>query len=253
MKNYKKNRNKIVSLLLVTAVFLLMTVISVSFGAAVNESQVKVPLVIDLSHAIAGAQFIFEYSAGLEFVSYEKSAAVSSALTTPVVVKNGYTHVGFYNVDNRYVPTNGKLDIGYLVFNCLTTASQQVTLTEIKLVQVVDNDETRSEILPPVKITVSPENTAEIPSVDDNTSDSSTNNKGSSTNNGKSTSSTDDKNSPADNGTGVSLISDKDKSVDNPKGSPWSIDYWIVMVLLLIVTCGVGVFIVIKKRSNIKK
>jgi hypothetical protein len=77
-----------------------MSVVPVSFGATINEHQVNVPLVVDLSSAVVGVEFAFEYSSGRDFVSYEKSVAVSSALTTPVVVKNGQTHLGFYNVDN---------------------------------------------------------------------------------------------------------------------------------------------------------
>jgi hypothetical protein len=233
MKNCKKSSNKILSILLVTTIFLLMNVVPVSFGTVINECQVQVPLVIDLSHVIAGAQFTFEYSPGLEFVSYEKSTDVSSALTTPVVVKNGYTHFGFYNADNKYVPKDGKLNVGYLVFNCLNDNSQQITLTEIKLVQVIDNDTTRSEFLAPVTIKVSPENNGERPLIDGVLK-------------------IDDKSSTVDIADGVLKIDDKDASVDN-SGSFWlPIGFWIALVLLLVVFCSVGVFITIKKRDNIK-
>ena len=222
------------SIFLVTAVFLLLSVVSVSFGAVVDECTVQVPLVIDLSHVIAGAQFAFEYSAGLEFVSYEKSEAVFSALTTPVVVKNGYTYLGFYNVDNRYAPENGKLDMGYLVFNCLNDDSQQVTMTEIKLVQVGDDGTTRSEFLAPVEIKVSSENGVEALSVDGDDGALLS---------GDKVSSVDD---------GALLSGDKDLLVDNSEGSWLSVGFWIALVFLFVVVCCAGVFIIMKKRVNVK-
>jgi hypothetical protein len=230
MKKYKKNGNKILSFLLVAVSFLLLSVVPVSFGAVVDDCQVKVPLVIDLSSGIAGVQFAFEYSTGLEFVSYEKSDAVSSALTTPVVVKNGYTNLGFYNSDNRYVPENGKLDMGYLVFNCLNDNSQQVTLSEIKLVQVVSDGSTRSEFLAPVEIKVSPEN-----------------NLGGSSVVGEPVIG-----EPASADDGASLISATDSSVDNPDGFQLSGGLWVVIVLLLAVACGAGIFVTMKKRADSK-
>ena len=222
------------SIFLVTAVFLLLSVVSVSFGAVVDECTVQVPLVIDLSHVIAGAQFAFEYSTGLEFVSYEKSEAVFSALTTPVVVKNGYTYLGFYNVDNRYAPENGKLDMGYLVFNCLNDDSQQVTMTEIKLVQVGDDGTTRSEFLAPVEIKVSSENGVEALSVDGDDGALLS---------GDKVSSVDD---------GALLSGDKDLLVDNSEGSWLSVGFWIALVFLFVVVCCAGVFIIMKKRVNVK-
>ncbi|MDR2719548.1 MAG: hypothetical protein LBC03_01930 [Nitrososphaerota archaeon] len=235
MKNHKNYGNKILSIFLVSAVFLLLTVVPVSFGAAINERQVKVPLVIDVSYAIAGAQFTFEYSAGLEFVSYEKSSTVFSALTTPVVMKNGYTYLGFYTVDNRYAPENGKLDVGCLVFNCLNDDSQKVTLTEIKLVQIVDNGETRSEFLVPVVIKVSSENVI----------------KGSSVDGGNGESLIGDRDSSVDDDS-ASLIVAHDLLVDNSEGSGLSVGFWIALVLLFVAICVIGVLIVVKKHVNIK-
>jgi len=251
MKNHKKYGNKIMSILLVSTVFLLLTVVPVSFGATINEQQVKVPLVIDLSYTIAGAQFTFEYSTGLEFVSYEKSTAVSSALTTPVVVKNGYTSVGFYNADNKYVPENGKLDVGYLVFNCLNDNSQKVTLTEIKLVQIVNNGETRSEFLAPVEIKVSPENSSGGSSGDSANGVSSIGDKGSSGDDDN-VSSIGDKDSLGDDDDGASLIVAHDLLGDTSEGSLLSIGFWIAIALLVVAVCGIGVFIIMKKRANIK-
>ena len=242
----------------VLAVFLLLNTIPVSFGATPNEGQMQVPLVVDVSHAIAGVEFVFEYSAGLEFVSYEKSTVVSSALNTPVVVKNGRTYLGFYNVDNRYVPENGKLDAGYLIFNRLSNDSQVVKLTEIKLVQVIDKDTTRSELLAPVEINIASENNLVGSSVNDNgasggTSSSATNNPSATDNAGGSSSGAKNQpeNSKKDVDDDVPSV-DTDPFVAGSKDSGLSVDSWIVIVILVIVACGAGVFIFLKKRVNPK-
>ena len=127
--------------------FLLLGLASDMMTVEAGENVVKAPLVVDLSHAIAGADIAFEYSSGLTFVEYERSEAVKSALLTPVVEKNGTTHLGFYWDSNVYEPQDSKLDMGYLVFEYNGTDAQTVTLTEIKLIEVVDKDTTNSEIL----------------------------------------------------------------------------------------------------------
>ncbi|MDR2699369.1 MAG: hypothetical protein LBC12_00870 [Nitrososphaerota archaeon] len=219
-----------------------MYTIPVSFGATLNEGRVRVPLVVDVSYAVAGIEFAFEYSAGLEFVSYEKSTVVSSALDTPVVVKKGCTYLGFYNVDNRYMPENGKLDCGYLVFNRSSNGAQVVKLTEIKLVQVIDKDTTRSTLRAPVEIKISPENNTENTTVNNNDD-------GGSADGG---SSYGVKNQPESSkkggGDGVSSI-DNDSGVEGSKDSWLSASFWVVIVFLVIaVVCGVGIFVFRTKR-----
>jgi hypothetical protein len=234
-------------------IIFLMNAPSISFGATVTDGQVRVPLIVEVSYAIAGAEFAFEHSTGLEFVSYEKSSTVSSASTTPVVVKNGQTHFGFYNADNRYTPVNGKLDVGYLVFNRSDNDGQLVKLTEIRLVQVIDKDNTRSELLAPVEIKISSEN---------NTEDSSTNKEGtggatSSTGTKKPSTATNDGTSladtknPATNKDGDALPTDKDLPAGPSKNSWVPDNFWVIIVLLIIATCGAGIFF-LKKRVNPK-
>ncbi|MCL2135318.1 MAG: hypothetical protein FWH37_07195 [Candidatus Bathyarchaeota archaeon] len=255
MKVCKKYSNKLLSIFLVLVVFLLMYVVPVSFGATISERQVKVPLFVDLSSAIAGAEFAFEYSSGLEFVSYEKSGTVFSAVTTPIVVKNGQTYLGFYNVDNRYAPTNGKLDMGYLIFNCSDDASQYVTLTEIKLVRVVDNDTTRSEFLAPVEIKISPENNtvdSSVTDTDNTTSSTGTKDSSINSNDGNTSLPGVKDSSVNDNDDSVSSTGTKDTIVDISKGSGVPHGFWVIFVILFVVTGGVGVFIIMKKRTNIK-
>gem|GEM_PF-1029568 len=258
---YLKRYSRSITILL--AVFLVMNVIPVSFGTALNDDsgQVQVPLVVDVSYAVAGIEFAFEYSSGLEFVSYEKSPVVSSAINTPVVVRDGRTYLGFYNVDNRYVPENGKLDCGHLIFNRSSNDSQSVKLIEIKLVQIIDKDTTRSTLLAPVEIKISPESNTENSTTNTNNNSSSNNGgdgavlssgtKSSSiAADGDSVSSSDAKNSPVNNDDkGILSPDSKGSSVDDSKDVGLSVNFWVVVfVVLVVVICGVGVFVFLKKR-----
>jgi cobalamin biosynthesis Mg chelatase CobN len=127
-------------------------------------------------------------------------------------------------------------------------------LTEIKLVRVVDNDATRSEFLAPVEIKVSPENNAVDSSVND--TDNSTSSTGT---NGSSVSGTDDstsvdgvKDSLVSDDDGTSLTGAKNSLVDDSYGSWLSVGFWVAVVFLFVVVCGVGVFLIMKKRVNTK-
>ena len=116
-----------------------------SFAAFAEE--VKVPVTIALDRPIAGAQFRFHYTDGLEFLSFEKSDAVQSAMMTPTVAKDGNIHIGFFGRENNFIPQNGELNAGYLVFNYSGAPDQRLAMTEVKLVEVIDRDTTKSELL----------------------------------------------------------------------------------------------------------
>ena len=109
--------------------------------------EVKVPVTIALKHPIAGAQFEFRHTDGLEFLSFERSEAVKSAIMTPTVAKDGKIHVGFFGRDNSFVPKDGELNAGYLVFSHSGAAGQTLAMTEVKLVDVIDKDTTNSELI----------------------------------------------------------------------------------------------------------
>ena len=127
--------------------FFFLLTLSLNATAAAAVEEIKVPVTIALSHPIAGAQFQFTHTDGLEFVSFEKSSFVQSAIMTPTVAKNGNIHIGFFGRDNGFVPQGGELNVGYLVFNYSGALNQTVAMTEVKLVEVVDKDNTKSELL----------------------------------------------------------------------------------------------------------
>lgn len=115
-------------------------------AAAEEKREVRVPLSLEAPHAIAGAEFEIEYTPGLKLIAFEKSEAIASAFTTPIVEKNGKTYLGFYHASNELLPQNGVLDVGYLVFEYSGEPDQSVTVTEAKYVEVVDKDTTTSEL-----------------------------------------------------------------------------------------------------------
>jgi len=135
------------------------------FGASVlaaeievdpETKEVRIPLVVDVTKSVAGAQLSFSYTDGLEFIAYEQSASVISGSQTPTVERDGLTHIGFFSGSNEYEPVDGKLDIGYLVFAYIEDGDQSVSITEIKLVSLnEDNTETLSEILENAAATIS--------------------------------------------------------------------------------------------------
>jgi len=114
---------------------------------AAETETVKVPVKIALSHPIAGAQFKFHHTDGLEFVSFEKSEAVGSAMMTPTVAKDGSINIGFFSRENNFIPQNGELNAGNLIFNYSGASGQKLAMTEVKLVEVIDRDHTKSELL----------------------------------------------------------------------------------------------------------
>lgn len=124
---------------------------SLNFAVAAQEDtaqeEVRVPISLQVPHAIAGAEFEISYTSGLTFTKFEKSSVIQSAMSTPVVEKNGKTYFGFFSGSNDYVPENGVLDVGFLVFAYSGEPNQSVTVTESKYVEVIDKDTTNSSIL----------------------------------------------------------------------------------------------------------
>ena len=129
-----------------TFICLLFCFLMLSAMLAMSE-EVRIPVTISLSHPIAGAQFEFRHTDGLEFVSFERSAIVQSAIMTPTVAKDGNIHIGFFGRENSFVPSGGELNAGQLVFNYSGATGQTVAMTEVKLVEVIDQDNTKSELI----------------------------------------------------------------------------------------------------------
>ena len=129
---------------------------------ASEPEQIRVPLSAEISYDIAGAQFKFSYTDGLVFVGYEKSPAVDAGSSIPEVEKDGFTYRGFYSGSNIFAPQNGSLDMGYLVFEKTGEGAQTVTISEIKLVELIDNETTRDVIIGPLTIAIPQEDTNDL-------------------------------------------------------------------------------------------
>jgi len=114
---------------------------TLTVNPAIVGTEMKIPVTIALSQSIAGAEFEFTYTGGLEFNSFEKSAATQSAMLLPPAVRNGKTYVGFAAANNNFVPQGGALNAGNLVFSMTPgAAGQSATMTKVKLVRVVGAD-----------------------------------------------------------------------------------------------------------------
>ena len=122
-----------------------------------GTQQVQIPLIVDFSDSIAGAQFSFSFTDGLDFVVYEPSEVVDTGIQTPVVEKGGFTYIGFYSASNSFKPVDGILDMGFLLFDYQGTGIESILVTEIKLVTINDNNMTSSYMIEPIVIEISRE------------------------------------------------------------------------------------------------
>ena len=145
-------------IILCLSIFLPLCVTAGNIEVEPNAQQVRIPLTVDLSNVIAGAQIAFSHTDGLSFVEYEQSEAVKAGLLTPVVEKNDAINLGFFSGENIFAPHNGKLDMGYLIFDYVGQTDESVTVAGIELVWVIDKNNTQSEFFDPFTITVSREN-----------------------------------------------------------------------------------------------
>ena len=144
MENMRENFRKLI--ILFACILPVLCALSLVTAAFASE-EIKVPVTISLTHPIAGAQFQFRHTDGLEFVSFERSEAVKAAMMTPTVAKDGNIHIGFFGRDNAYIPQGGELNVGNLVFSYSGVPGQTLAMTEVKLVEVIDKDTTNSELL----------------------------------------------------------------------------------------------------------
>lgn len=141
----KAKRAIIVSLAMLLLVFMGISPAAGAVSAAAGE--VRVPLALDISEPIAGAEFQLELPPELKVRALEKSGDIMSASMTPVVEKGNIVNLGFYSAGNDFEPRAGVLDIGFLVIDCPDDARHSLTITEVKTVRVIDKETTQSETI----------------------------------------------------------------------------------------------------------
>jgi len=127
-----------------------------------GETRVEVPVVVEVSHAIAAADITFSHSDGLQFLGFVRSEITENASLTPIVQRDNATTLGFFTMENIYEPEGSSLDLGMLVFQYIGSGDQTVTLKEVKLVQVIDSDTTESEIIGTTEFIVSYDNAGDF-------------------------------------------------------------------------------------------
>ena len=130
--------------------------LAANIEAEPGDTQVQIPLNINLAYDVAGVQFSFSYTGGLSFVEFVQSDATREGTLISPVEKDGETHLGFFAGSNVFVPEGGKLYVGYFLFDYAGSEPQSVVISEIKLVEMdAENNTTNSELIGPYTLTVS--------------------------------------------------------------------------------------------------
>ncbi|MDR2109509.1 MAG: hypothetical protein LBP28_08665 [Coriobacteriales bacterium] len=140
-----------------SVVFTLLTSVTAD-AVEIDEgvTEVKIPIVLIAGNqALAGAELEFSASEGLEFIRYDPAEGIEN----PVVnATDGNQRVGFFSLDNKYVPVNQRLSFGDLVFSYAGAQPQSITVSEISLhaktgtgaETVVDTRKTTNDVAIPV-------------------------------------------------------------------------------------------------------
>ena len=241
-------------LICLAAIFLMGSVPSDTEDTS-GSQQTRVPLSVEISHNIAGVQIKFAYTEGLVFVKYEQSQAVAAGAATPIVEKDGFTILGFFSGANIFAPQNGVLDLGNLVFEIAGEDAQTVTVSEIKLVELIDSETTSDEILGPISVSISSEglvDLTDIPSAPA-ASPSAPAASPSSAPTDSPIASLDNSSAPVDTPTAPVLGSgspDEEPAEDSNANSNAS---WIIAVVAVVVVAAIIVLIVILRKRNTTK
>ena len=112
-----------------------------------TTNELRVPLdLITGNGAFAGLQFTVELSGGITFTKYDRSATTFNSASPVQTSKNGKLYLGVFSDSNNISPkSNGELHLGDLVFGYTGSAPVSVTISEFKLVRLVNKDTTSSE------------------------------------------------------------------------------------------------------------
>ena len=111
-----------------------------------GSTQFRIALACTTTNGdFAGAQFAIRYTSGLVFEGFEIEPSISASMT-PSVMKDGKTYMGFFSGSNDLSPVDNTLILGYLVFEYSGSEPQSIEITELKLVRLIDSDNTDSEI-----------------------------------------------------------------------------------------------------------
>jgi len=122
---------------------------AVSITAPANASRVEVPINVNTTMAqFEGAQFTLSFSGGLTYNSSASSTATTGALgggSLMGVERDGNQYIVIFAPGDKLIkPVNGYAHIATLVFNYSGNAPQTVSITEIKVSRLVDNDTTEA-------------------------------------------------------------------------------------------------------------
>ncbi|MDR1796824.1 MAG: hypothetical protein LBR44_05170 [Clostridiales Family XIII bacterium] len=95
-----------------------------------GASTVSIPVTVPAAGAIAGAEIEYSASPGLAYVRFEPAENLENKTETAIGDKR---YVGCFSTDNRYVPENGAVHFGNLVFTYSGDAPESILFSEVRV------------------------------------------------------------------------------------------------------------------------
>ena len=149
-------RKKLIPLLLSLCLIFSMVqgVFAIDINVPIGTTEVRIPVVVNSSFTnFAGASFMVEFTSGLTFEPFEWSsifALTGMKLVQPVSGSTNKMYIAILTSMNAFVPAvNGDITIGELVFTYSGNNDETVTVSEIQIARLVDNDTVSSEAFGP--------------------------------------------------------------------------------------------------------
>jgi hypothetical protein len=127
-------QKKRIKTLFIAFVAVALTLLSAGAVSAVEVPtgtvQVSIPVTISTSAPIAGGEIEFSASAGLKYIKFVPAAGIQNSIDTK---QAGKYYVGFFSSENKYVPKDGRIALGNILFTYEGSASESVAFSEIRL------------------------------------------------------------------------------------------------------------------------
>jgi hypothetical protein len=132
---------------LLLAVVLLLTVIPMA-SAQTTDDTFRVPIAVHVNETIAAIEMELRLPEGIEYVKWVRSDVIKNAayidnFANGIFAQTGILKIGIFNASNKYSPTNGILDLGYLEFKG-DPAGLYLEFVKAKHVVVISKDELKS-------------------------------------------------------------------------------------------------------------
>jgi hypothetical protein len=95
-----------------------------------ETTQVSIPVTISASAPIAGGEIEFSSSGGLTYTGFAPATGLENKIET---AKGGKNYIGFFSAENKYVPVEGHITLGRLIFTYGGDNPESISFSEIRL------------------------------------------------------------------------------------------------------------------------